>query len=182
VNNYNFTEDWTSSNIDFWFEMLSIAGLDYTDKLSILELGVFEARTSCWISDTLLNHPDSTLQCVDALLDKRQTVDKILNNISQSKNSDKVEFHYAMTTKYFRMFPDTMYDVIYVDANHRRKSVLLDGLHAYHHLNDGGIVIFDDYLNLECGHEVRKALDELESSWDLKMIGESFQKAYAKNA
>ena len=38
-----------------------------------------------------------------------------------------------------------IYDLIYVDASHRSKDVLVDAILAWPLLRDGGIMIFDDY-------------------------------------
>ena len=38
------------------------------------------------------------------------------------------------------------YDLIYVDACHKAKSVLFDAVVGFELLNDGGVIVFDDYL------------------------------------
>jgi predicted O-methyltransferase YrrM len=42
-------------------------------------------------------------------------------------------------------FPDGHFDVIYIDADHRLRSVAKDAAVAVHKLRSGGLLVFDDY-------------------------------------
>ena len=177
---YNFTVDWTTANTQFWLDLFKKAGKDINDSITMLELGVFEGRTSCWISDTLLNHPDSTLLCVDNICDDRQSIPQILGNIRLSKNRTKVTLHVQDINTFFLRHSNLTFDAIYVDANHTYEAVMEDGANAYKHLNPNGILIFDDYES-ESDNCVGPAVRDLEKIWDLKLLGTGYQRAYIKS-
>ncbi|MDB5311966.1 MAG: putative rane protein, partial [Gemmataceae bacterium] len=57
-----FTQDWVSSNLPVWERVLApLVG----QPVHALEVGVFEGRSTVWLLDHVLNHPDATLTWVD---------------------------------------------------------------------------------------------------------------------
>lgn len=179
MKDYKFSVDWTSYNIEFWNLIFEKANIDVTDKLDILELGVFEGRSTVWFSDNVLSHSDSKLYSVDSLVDARQNFETIKYNINLSDNPNKIKLHIMPTDMFFIKFPDLMFDIIYVDADHKKSAVLSDGANAYSRIKPGGIIIFDDYDSTH-DPDVKLAVHELEKIWDLKLLGTGYQRAYIK--
>ena len=168
---YEFSVDWTSRAIPLWkrcFRQIN------KPDVSVLEIGTYEGRSSCWFSDNVLDHDMATLDCVDPYTqDNHIGENKLLNekryhcfikNILQSKNSNKIT-HYKMTSDDFFKNHHNTYDFIYVDGGHLKDQVMRDLLNAESRLNKGGILIIDDvwYLgDFNSGeHDVQKALEEV---------------------
>lgn len=66
-----------------------------------------------------------------------------------------VSWQGAKFLAYKQIFPD----LIYIDASHHYDDVKRDAYAYWHILHDGGVMIFDDYINL-AWKGVRQAVDE----------------------
>ncbi len=167
MHDYKFTENWTSYDMERWAKIMYENGLRHDKQLYILELGVFEGRTTTWLADTYLNHKNSVLHCVDSFVGPMRRKKEIAeHNIRECKWPDKVELFVESTEKYFH-WTSLFFDVIYIDSCHKYRYVLDDGRSAYKRLNKGGLLIMDDYTELQ---EVRNACQVLEAEWDLELI------------
>ena len=97
--------------------------IDKSNINTILEIGCFEGLSSVFFADNLLDHPDSTLICVDPFLsiddnDHKNflTNNEELNfdyNISVCNNSDKITVH-KITSDDFFMKNNKTYNFIYI--------------------------------------------------------------------
>lgn len=60
-------------------------------------------------------------------------------------------FYNGSTDKYFaELFPDKMFDVIFIDADHSYEGVRKDFVNAQQHLKEGGLIIFHDIASQAC--------------------------------
>jgi len=115
---------------------------------SILEIGSYEGRASCWMLENML--PESgVLTCVDHFYCALNIEERFRNNINQVKKpAQKVEI--LVDPSYYALgcliAQKRLYDFIYVDADHSATGALTDAVMAFRLLEPGGIMLFDDYM------------------------------------
>lgn len=156
MQNYLFSVDFKFSHDLIWPHYFKLVNIDQNSKLQVLEVGTFEGNTATWFSDNLLDHPDSTLTCVDNFsglfddtIDECETLkDRWLSNVRISKNYDKIsliqgESRYVL---HDLVLQEKQYDVIYIDASHFTPDVIIDGILGFQLLKPNGLLIFDDDL------------------------------------
>jgi hypothetical protein len=188
---YKFTTDWFTQHIPHWLETFELAGKDITKPLRILEVGAYEGRSTCWISDNMLTHIDSRLDVIDTFEDwvehPGEPEDRLyrlfLRNISISKNSEKMKVYPGDSRVFLPVFlkEDLKYDFIYIDGNHNTENVIIDGLCAFHLLKSDGVIIFDDYeFTSNDVRTVKLALDKLEQMLPIQDILTGWQRSYVK--
>jgi predicted O-methyltransferase YrrM len=135
----DYTQDWFSHNIPIW-ERVVLAQLP-PGPVRWLELGSFEGRSASWVHDKVIAPRGGSLTCVDTwyLDDYAQRFDANM----AGKTFEKVKSRtlpWLMGNHQGRRF-----DVIYVDADHDAKAVLMDAALSWRLLRQGGFMIFDDY-------------------------------------
>ena len=188
---YKFTTDWFTQHIPHWLETFKLVGKDITQPLRILEVGAYEGRSTCWISDNMLTNMNSQLDIVDTFEDwvdhPGEPEDRLyklfLKNISISKNSEKMKIHHGDSRIHLPIFikEDMKFDFIYIDGNHNTENVIIDTLCAYHLLKDDGVIIFDDYeFEQNDKKTVKLALEKLEVMLPIKPILSDYQRSYIK--
>lgn len=130
----------------------------------ILELGCYKGEMSKWFSDNLLDNKNSELHCVDTWEGSieykknfnnvkkkfKNDIEKTFKkHIKDSKHPTKVKIHKCTTTNYFLKFfskhKNPFFDLIYVDASHDARNVILDAILSFKSLKIGGHIVFDDY-------------------------------------
>jgi hypothetical protein len=131
--------------------------INYNDRLNILEIGCYEGLGSCAFSDNLLEHPNSTLHCVDpfiltntckeitTLYVTNDIEDTFKNNIMMSKNYKKIFFN-KMTSDDFFNINKKKFNLIYIDGCHTQEQITKDMENSFKILEIGGIMWMDDYL------------------------------------
>ena len=65
LSKYRYTQTWFV-NSEIRKNLLSNISKD--NKINMLEIGCFEGLSACAFSDNILNHPESTLDCVDPFI------------------------------------------------------------------------------------------------------------------
>lgn len=152
---YEFTTDWFSPKIPAWEKILKNRwGKDY--KLTVVEIGVFEGRSSCWILENLFYNSRSKLYCIDTFEgsvehSQEQVIglyNRFLHNIKQTNKDQQVEAlkGYSANKLINLINKNVEADFIYVDGSHIGKDVLTDAVLSWRLLKQGGVMIFDDYL------------------------------------
>lgn len=135
--------------------------LDPLTPKTILEIGIYEGASSCWWSDTLLDHPESVLYSIDPFTGSEEhisnpgdypTLSKIEQiaraNIEKSKNYKKVNVIKGASWDVFHVvkeLTDGKLDILYIDGAHDRFSVTRDVALYWPLVKNGGLVIFDDF-------------------------------------
>ena len=126
-------------------------------NLNFLQLGVYTGDASIWIIENIFCNPKCLLTDVDTWLGsdeeahRRMNFDEVFyiykNKIQ--KYSSLVNTKRQDTVSFLRSSADTQpnnfYDFIYIDADHKAASVLVDGELSWRLLKSGGIMAFDDY-------------------------------------
>jgi predicted O-methyltransferase YrrM len=148
----NFTQDWFSHNIE---NFKAIKGMLPVCN-SILEIGCFEGRATCWMLEHMLAN-NGEIVCVDTFKGSEEHTDIILENMYErwKINVDQVR----KKSQYVQPYKGTSYqmlgrliaeqqefDFIYVDGSHTAYDVMTDACMAWGLLKKGGIMLFDDYL------------------------------------
>jgi predicted O-methyltransferase YrrM len=139
---YRFTADWFSGNIDVWQRVL--APLAGRPGVAFLEVGSYEGRAAVWLLETTLTHETARLDCVDLFSDPacEQRFD---HNIRTAHGKNKVRKLKGLSQEVLRCLPLDHYDAVYVDGSHSAPDVLEDAVLAFRLLKSGGILLFDDY-------------------------------------
>ena len=154
-NDYIFTVDWFSYNIQIWTHFLN--GLKDKPNLRFLEIGSFQGRSTVWLLENILTSNTSTITCIDTFEgsiehilhfqnDIKNLFDIFSHNISKFKN--KVNIIKDKSQDALKKINEK-YDFIYVDGDHKASSVIEDAILSFPLLKKGGIMIFDDYLWFE---------------------------------
>ena len=151
-NNYIFTVDWFSYNIQIWTHYLN----ELKDKpnLRFLEIGSFQGRSTVWLLENILTSDSSAITCIDTFEgsiehtqhfqnDIKNLFDIFYHNISKFKN--KVNIIKNKSQDALKKINE-QYDFIYIDGDHKASSVIEDAILSFSLLKKGGIMIFDDYL------------------------------------
>jgi hypothetical protein len=147
--NYQFTNNWFGANHQLFVKHLS----KFNDqKVNVLEVGCFEGRSTTWLVDNVLGHPESTLVAIDPFLTDdptspvdNTTYDRFKHNISQSSYPDKVSHFQETGEAVYPLLVKGTYDLSYIDACHLPWNILHDMCNVWNLLKIGGTMVCDDY-------------------------------------
>lgn len=145
---YTPNTDWFSRHIDHWTKFFLQSGrFDFTRKIEILEIGVYEGRSAVWLLENIISrHADSRIVLVDPIVE---------NQLLRLKFNLRLtgEAHKATTITKFSLaafdeivLSNQRFDVVYIDGDHRACQALFDAILSFQVLKMGGYIIFDDYL------------------------------------
>lgn len=153
-----FSQDWFSRSIpcwDFILKKLSPAA----GALKVLEIGVFEGRSTCWLLQNYCTTKDSKITVIDTFsggvehqtLDLKKLRNTFEDNIAAVKSAGIVEIMEGYSHKELAKLivsggSESGYDFISVDASHQAPDVLTDCILAFRLLRPGGVMALDDYL------------------------------------
>lgn len=167
-----FTTDWFSYAIDNFKVAKTVL---QNDVNSVLEIGVYQGRSTCWQLENMLNDT-GTITCIDPFIDyelygmdldplpektlaEREREQLFRNNVAEVKKPGQtVDVRIGRS---FTMLADLIqerktFDFIYIDGNHASHTTLADGVMCFGMLRPGGVMIFDDYLwDHESDHMLR---------------------------
>lgn len=148
THNYTFTEDWFTNNIPRWEKYLP----HFKDtRTKVLELGSFEGRSAIWLLENVLNHPSSSIVCVDNFKQDGKIISEVKERfVANTKPFSKKVKLYTMDTRDALKTPKLLkekFDMVYIDASRHSKNVLEDAILSFPLLKEGGTIIFDDYTS-----------------------------------
>ena len=160
-------------------------------KINMLEIGCFEGLSSSTFSDNLLDHNDSTLDCVDPYIKSgtdpeissnfvdENVKNNFLYNISKSKNFSKIIFHNMKSDNFFENNKKT-FNLIYIDGCHEEKFITNDMENSFKYLEKGGVMWMDDYGGNN--GKIKPVMDRFLEKYkkDLKIIHKDYQIAIRK--
>lgn len=153
MSNFKYTKNWFNKS-EIKQKLLTI--VSPVKKYNILEIGCFEGQSSVYFSNNLLNHKDSTMDCVDPFYKSgtiagitTMYVDKKVeqnfdHNISKSQNYTKITVHKTTSDDFFRT-NNKMFDFIYIDGCHEPDYIERDLENSFKYLSKNGIMWMDDY-------------------------------------
>lgn len=182
MNQPSFTADWFSHNIPAWDQVIK-PHLMATTNPKVLEVGVFEGRSSLWF---LGNFENLMLTVIDPWAFTNDATDETFNRFK----SNVEPYRNRLTimkgrSQLMRSLPDREYDLIYIDGEHTSAAVIHDAVLAFELLKVGGLLVFDDYHGgdesvmypkpaVDFFHDAYGALNRLE------LISETYQRIYKK--
>jgi len=189
---YNFTLDMFTQHIPHWLETFKLANIDTNGPIQILEIGAYEGRSTCWMSDNILLNLNARLTVIDTFEDwvehpgapKNRLAQCYVKNTALSKNGEKIMTYQSDSRV---VLPSLLkeqkkFDFIYIDGNHSTDIVISDALAAFYLLKDNGVIIFDDYEWVDHTNEqpVKNALNIIDNLLPIKPILTNYQRSYVK--
>lgn len=157
--NMTFSEDWFSHCIPNFQDLKQ----RYTKSIdSILEIGVFEGRSTCWMLENMLSDQGS-ITCIDPFASEisrpetffSQSIPSHIGLERRFRDNIRIAKKTNQTVQLFVglsywILPNLLsqhltYDFIYCDGEHASAVVLADAVMCYGLLKPGGILLFDDY-------------------------------------
>ena len=152
----NFTQDWFSRSIPGWTAILSQISKQGT-PLRILEVGVFEGRSTCWLLENFCKTSAETIVAVDSFeggiehkgMELGSLRARFEANIGSVGSPATVEIHEGYSLPQLaKLVANEVapFDFISIDASHQAPDVLGDAVLAFQLLKSGGVMAFDDYL------------------------------------
>lgn len=154
----HYTQDWFSKEISIWNKYKPL--FFNKEKIRCLEIGSFEGRSTIYMLNNYCNGNNSHVDALDTWegsvehsSDKKDNLyDRFLNNTQKFIEKNKLSIYRDYSSNTLMKFIQELnansreqYDVIYVDASHIAKDVLLDATLAWKLLKIGGLMLFDDY-------------------------------------
>lgn len=190
---YEFSSDWFSHAVVLWARTFAAVKFNVNGKLRVLEVGSFEGRSACWISDHLLVHPESELVCIDTFEGSPEHAEvgglyeRFVRNIGQSKNHSKVQVRRGRSQVILgaMLNEQQVFDLAYIDGSHETEDVIADGRAAFAMLRVHGILIFDDYAWVHPEKNVpsvKEAIGVLERELEISLVCSEWQRSYVKSA
>jgi predicted O-methyltransferase YrrM len=153
-----FTQDWFSRSIPAWDHLLAQLKT-HSRPLKVLEVGVFEGRSTCWLLENHCREKDALITVIDTfaggvehesleLGDLRSIFEK---NVRLAHSKAAVEVFCGFSSRELCRLvtlgrSDPGYDFISIDASHQATDVLADCVIAFQLLRRGGLMALDDYL------------------------------------
>jgi predicted O-methyltransferase YrrM len=143
-----FSRDWFTHNVATWSALL--AEFRGRSGLRVLEIGVFEGRSTCWLLENIATGDGATLDCIDTFTGSMEQghIDMAAVKARFEANTRRwkaqVTLHVGESA---RILPNLSgpYDIIYIDGSHAAADVLVDTVLAWRLAGDNAIIIFDDY-------------------------------------
>jgi predicted O-methyltransferase YrrM len=157
----NFSQDWFSRSIPVWSAILSQLA-KARQPLRILEVGVFEGRSTCWLLENYCRSAADVIVAVDDFsgdnfsgsvertgADSGSLRQKFEANVRAVGSPARVDIRQGDSLdELARLLSERCppFDFICVDGSHQAPDVLGDAVLAFRLLSAGGVIAFDDYL------------------------------------
>ena len=161
MKNYTFTKDWFRFNqFENWLKGF--------EPNKILEIGSFEGKSTVWFIENYITNDTKSVTCIDPWLnynhnetslytygevsadrtyDNNEIKNRFLSNIELTGKSSQVNVIHGLSHIELPKLNvnGEGFDLIFIDGNHTASFVLTDAVYSWWLLNEGGIMIFDDY-------------------------------------
>ena len=167
-----YTVDWFSNNIGVLTKHLG--HLRNKECVQCLEIGCFEGRSTKWFLDTILSQENSSITCVDTFqgspehsgtIDTTSLYERFCVNLHEEIEKNRVQVFHKKSLDFFLYDSAHLteaFDFVYIDGSHKASDVLVDAIHSFRLVKQGGLLIFDDYewpLDLPDHHKPKMAVD-----------------------
>ena len=157
MDGYEFSQDWFKYGPEIWPHLIDMLPKDRSRNF--LEIGSFEGRSASWIAENMMR-PYDALVCVDTWEGGEEHHSLDMKEVEKrfGRNIDRMRFRFPDMTftkckgkSVVALAEDIevefkLYDFIYIDGSHQAPDVLTDCVMAWQVLNEGGIMVMDDYL------------------------------------
>lgn len=153
-----------SNGVRGWLTKREAAALKFlaTDKI-VLELGSYEGLSTVCLAETAkMVHAVDWHRC-DA--DTRRlvpgttsTLETFVNNLRAKGLDSKVTVHVGAFEDVLPRFADAQFDLVFVDGNHSRATVVNDAKQACRLVKPGGVIAFHDWDEPQVVHAVTEVM------------------------
>ena len=144
-------------------------------EINYLEIGSYVGSSASLI---LHHNFKSNIYCVDPLkindknrykgnLNHEQTLKKNLEINNIHNNNIKILKYFSNDKNLHNEIKDLKIDILFIDGCHKYQSVINDFNNYKDKVNNGGFIIFDDYLDYKTCPEVKKAVDFIIENYNL---------------
>ncbi|WP_232075288.1 class I SAM-dependent methyltransferase [Mycobacterium seoulense] len=147
-----FAEHWFDVNIIPWCAALTRV-FARTDPLDVLEVGSWEGRSTLFLATyfpharlTAVDTWEGSHESISATTDVQGLEARFDHNLSACAARVTKRKGMSSTVLPQLLAEGRRYDLIYVDGSHYAPDVLVDAVLAWRLLNQGGVMIFDDFL------------------------------------
>ena len=167
-----FTSDWSWQVRHVW-PLHVLPNLDHTKAIHWLEIGSFEGRSTLWTIENMLQHPDSTITCVDPFDIWPMHEDQPNFNYETTFDHNTAEFaslikHKGKSSSVLPTLKPNSFHGCYIDGSHDKADVLEDAHLIWNLMKPNAIIVFDDY-GWGKGDGVKLAVSELLIEWGPKV-------------
>jgi hypothetical protein len=170
MNKYKYTKNWF---LDSELKQKLLNYINKDAKNSVLEIGCYEGLSSVFFADNILNHPESTMICVDPFLNINNNDHEYLlvnneednfdYNISICSNKEKIIIN-KITSDLFFKTNKRIFNFIYIDGCHECDFITRDMENSFKFLESGGIMWMDDYGGGD-GGKIRNTMNKFLSDY-----------------
>jgi predicted O-methyltransferase YrrM len=108
----------------------------------LLEIGVWEGRSACWLLDNLLTHPDSRYIGIDLWVSPPDIPGIAMANLAH--HGSKAYIITGDSRIEVPRLRDT-FPLVVVDGNHAEDGCYADLVNCWEKLTAGGVIVCDDY-------------------------------------
>ena len=158
MSDYQFTHDWFSQNIPIWEAIKPYIPTE--PGRVFVEIGSFEGRSMAWIAENLLQSGD-VLVCIDTWEGGEEHSAEDMAAVEARFDANRSHACSKLDNLAVFKFKGTSLEglvnelrngcggrsasFVYIDGSHQAKDVMLDACLAWQLLDEGGVLVFDDY-------------------------------------
>jgi predicted O-methyltransferase YrrM len=190
---YHFSEDWFTAAIPNWRVWTApLRGL----PCRCLEIGSYQGRSTVWMLENVLTHPDARITCIDTFEGsventanhKKDMMKIFLENVSAF--DPKVELQRGKSGDVLRQMSRRrhFYDFVYIDGCHFSANVMEDDVLTFPLVKIGGMIVFDDYGGggdmMNTPHQPKTGIDGFVAAYApyIEVVHTGYQMALRKRA
>lgn len=130
-------KDLVSDKIDLWTSVLQRFR---RENIRILEIGSMEGRSAIFFGTFF---PNSQITCIDPFYGNR--MERFIKNTEDISSKISVIRDYSLPALTYVRQTNDSFDIIYIDGNHERETVIIDSALCWGMLKLGGVLMWDDY-------------------------------------
>jgi len=153
---YQFTKDWFNWAPEVWNQLTPMLS-GTAGHRTFLEIGSFEGRSSIWIAENMMQDGDH-LSCIDTWEGGEEHSEENMSEVEERFRANLIIAAEKFPERRIIQQKGTSvamlawlhdketFDFIYIDGSHTAPDVLTDACMSWPLLNNGGMMVFDDYM------------------------------------
>ena len=144
--------NWTDDRLPVW---MNYARHLKGEPVKALEIGAFEGRSTVWILENILTHPDARIVCLDPFVPNKgldlpadvadNYLARFVENTKFHRSKVRILQAYSWEVTAEWLAPFGPFDLVYVDASHWPEETVREAEMAWQVCKPGALLIFDDY-------------------------------------
>jgi hypothetical protein len=172
---------------DNWYNYLDIN--DYKDRpINYLEIGIYYGANFLSVGNSYASHSESRLYGIDPWEnyddysfnyddgEQESIYNTFLRNVENSGIKEKITIHRGYSHREILNFPDSFFDIIYLDGNFKSEYMLEDAVLSFRKLKKNGIMICDYYGRTDLTDNSDKGMNGFMSGYykNIKFLGVNY--------